>query len=253
MSSIYDRADIYDMLEDKIHLNSYKKHWQTILQGKNIQSFLDVSIGSGSVTLPLCELGIQLAGSDLSEEMIKKCKLKASAARYDVELKRCDFRNLSCWNGKQFDCVASTGNSLPHVNNKDVFTALEQMNSLVKKGGYLYLDTRNWEKILNEKNRFYVYNPFFVKEDRVNLVQVWDYDSEDTITFNLLYTFEKENHIYRKEVFKEKYYPMKKELFISKLKRMGYTEISVYCFPSNFKMLEFELIDWYCIMAKKND
>ena len=113
--------------------------------------------------------------------------------------------------------------------------------------------TRNWEKILNEKNRFYVYNPFFVKEDRVNLVQVWDYDSEDTITFNLLYTFEKENHIYRKEVFEEKYYPMKKELFISKLKRMGYTEISVYCFPSNFKMLEFELIDWYCIMAKKND
>lgn len=40
MSSIYDRADIYDMLEDKIHLNSYKKHWQTILQGKNIQSFV---------------------------------------------------------------------------------------------------------------------------------------------------------------------------------------------------------------------
>ena len=54
-------------------------------------------------------------------------------------------------------------------------------------------------------------------------------------------------------MFEEKYYPMKKELFISKLKRMGYTEISVYCFPSNFKMLEFELIDWYCIMAKKND
>ena len=47
---------------------------------------------------------------------------------------------------KQFDCVASTGNSLPHVNNDDVLTALEQMNSLVKKGGYLYLDTRNWEK-----------------------------------------------------------------------------------------------------------
>ena len=34
---------------------------------------------------------------------------------------------------KQFDCVASTGNSLPHVNNDDVLTALEQMNSLVKK------------------------------------------------------------------------------------------------------------------------
>ena len=188
MSSIYDRTDIYDLLEDQTHWSAYKKHWKTLLQGKNVHSFLDVSIGSGSVTLPLCELGVQLAGSDLSEEMIRKCKEKASAAGYEIELKSCDFRKLSCWEGKQFDCVASTGNSLPHVNNDDVLTALEQMNSLVKKGGYLYLDTRNWEKILNEKRRFYLYNPVFAKKCRVNLVQVWDYSSEDTITFNLLYT-----------------------------------------------------------------
>ena len=61
--------------------------------------------------MPLCELGVQLAGSDLSEEMIRKCKEKASAAGYEIELKSCDFRKLSCWEGKQFDCVASTGNS----------------------------------------------------------------------------------------------------------------------------------------------
>lgn len=220
MSSIYDRTDIYDLLEDQTHWSAYKKHWKTLLQGKNVHSFLDVSIGSGSVTLPLCELGVQLAGSDLSEEMIRKCKEKASAAGYEIELKSCDFRNLSCWEGKQFDCVASTGNSLPHVNNDDVLTALEQMNSLVKKGGYLYLDTRNWEKILNEKRRFYLYNPVFAKKCRVNLVQVWDYSSEDTITFNLLYTFEKENQIVQREIFEEKYYPIKKEMILSKLKIM---------------------------------
>ena len=72
MSSIYDRTDIYDLLEDQTHWSAYKKHWKTLLQGKNVHSFLDVSIGSGSVTLPLCELGVQLAGSDLSEEMIRK-------------------------------------------------------------------------------------------------------------------------------------------------------------------------------------
>ena len=119
-------------------------------------------------------------------------------------------------------------------------------------------------KILNEKRRFYLYNPVFAKKCRVNLVQVWDYSSEDTITFNLLYTFEKENQIVQREIvddekvkihqiFEEKYYPIKKEMILSKLKMMGYTNISVYCFPSYFKMPEFELVDWYCIMAKKND
>ena len=50
MSSIYDRTDIYDLLEDQTHWSAYKKHWKTLLQGKNVHSFLDVSIGSGSVT-----------------------------------------------------------------------------------------------------------------------------------------------------------------------------------------------------------
>lgn len=27
MSSLYDRADIYDMFEDKDHHSWYKKHW----------------------------------------------------------------------------------------------------------------------------------------------------------------------------------------------------------------------------------
>ena len=57
----------------------------------------------------------------------------------------------------------------------------------------------------------------------------------------------------QREIFEEKYYPIKKEMILSKLKMMGYTNISVYCFPSYFKMPEFELVDWYCIMAKKND
>ena len=52
MSSVYDRTDIYDLLEDQTHWSAYKTHWKTLLQGKNIHSFLDVSIGSGSVTLP---------------------------------------------------------------------------------------------------------------------------------------------------------------------------------------------------------
>ena len=56
MSSVYDRTDIYDLLEDQTHWSAYKTHWKTLLQGKNIHSFLDVSIGSGSVTLPLCVL-----------------------------------------------------------------------------------------------------------------------------------------------------------------------------------------------------
>lgn len=36
----------------------------------------------------------------------------------------------------------------------DVLKTLEQMDALVKDGGYLYFDLRNWEKIVREKERF---------------------------------------------------------------------------------------------------
>lgn len=147
MPTIYDRADIYDLIEDENRYNVYKKHWKTILQNRHIETLLDVSIGSGNVTLPLADLGVCISGSDLSETMLESCKKKAQAKNMDIELQCCDFRTVSKRFAKQFDCVASTGNSLPYVSNEDVLKTLEEMDSLVRPGGYLYFDIRNWDKL----------------------------------------------------------------------------------------------------------
>ena len=122
---------------------------------------MDVSIGTGDMTLPLQELGIDIYGSDLSEAMLSRCNAKAVAKDRPIELKCNDFRDLSCWGDRQFDCVASTGNALAYVSNEDVLTALERMDEHVCPGGYLCFDSRNWELIQKTKQRFYVYNPFF--------------------------------------------------------------------------------------------
>ena len=81
MSSIYDRTDIYDLLEDQTHWSAYKKHWKTLLQGKNVHSFLDVSIGSGSVTLPLCELGDSTCRFRFERRNDKKMQRKSFCGR----------------------------------------------------------------------------------------------------------------------------------------------------------------------------
>lgn len=251
MASLYNRADIYDLFEDENRYNAYKKHWETVLDNKNIHSMLDVSIGSGSVTLPVVDLNVELCGSDLSEAMLKNCQKKADSKHQKIELQCSDYRDLSCWGERKFDCVASTGNSLGYVDNEDVLKTLEQMDSLVKEGGYLYFDTRNWDKILKERNRFYLYNPMYRGEHRVNVVQVWDYNDDGSVTFNILYTFEKDNQIFQKEKFEEHYYPIGKALLLNKLEEMGYTDIEVKCFPAYFEMVEFERIDWYCVIARK--
>lgn len=250
MPNLYDRADIYDLFETEDRFNAYKRHWERVLQGTAIHTLLDVSIGSGCVTLPLAELGVELSGSDLSETMLNHCRKKAERRGYPVDLLQSDFRDLQCWNGKRFDCVASTGNSLPYVTNDEVLSALTKMDSFVAEGGYLYLDTRNWDRILRERQRFYLYNPFYDDETRVNLVQAWDYLADGSMTFNLLYTFERNHKIFQKEIFEEHYHPLPRQLVLDKLEKLGYREIRQFCFPA-FIEQDAEECEWYCILAKK--
>ena len=148
--------------------------------------------------------------------------------------------------------MASTGNAIAYVSNDDVDLVIEQMDSHVSDNGYIYIDTRNWDKILKDKNRFYLFNPFFVNGERVNFIQVWDYNTDGSMTFNLLYTFEKNNKIYRKEKFEEHYYPVSKDLLINRLNELGYSDIQVLGFPSYFPMKNSDEIEWYTIFAKKN-
>lgn len=251
MEKLYDRTDIYDLFDNDDKYNAIRKHWEKLCSGKEIGSFLDVSIGTGSLTLPLADMGVALYGSDLSEAMLRRCAQKAEEKGLAVNLRQSDFRELTAHFDERFDCVGSTGNSLPYVSNEEILQVLEQMDSLVKDGGYLYFDMRNWDKILKEKLRFYLYDPVFLKDMRVNLIQVWDYNADATMTFNLLYTFERDGKIFQKEKFEEHYVPVKRELLIGKLKELGYREIQILCHPAYFEGVDPQKADWYCVMAKK--
>lgn len=250
MGALYDRADIYDLIETEERFSVYRQHWEQTLGGLNIRTLLDVSIGSGSVTLPLLELGVAVYGSDLSGAMLERCRKKAERRGWSVDLRQSDFRDLGCWSGMTFGCVASTGNSLPYVENDAVLDVLGRMDRLVEPGGYLYFDTRNWDQILRDRQRFYLYNPFFDGETRVNLVQAWDYLEGGDMIFHLLYTFERENRIFQKEIFDERYFPVARQLLLDRLVELGYGEIRQSCFPSLLKK-DPEQAEWYCVLAKK--
>lgn len=59
-----------------------KAHWEAVLSGLSVRTALDVSIGTGSLTLPLAALGVSLYGSDLSETMLARCRERQSNAAF---------------------------------------------------------------------------------------------------------------------------------------------------------------------------
>ena len=251
MGRLYDRAEIYDLMEDDARYMWNLGHWQKLFQNKGIQTMLDVSIGSGAMTLPVLDMGITLSGSDLSESMLKRCREKAEKKGCYIRTVQCDFRKVSACFHETFDCVASSGNSLAYVPNGDVVQTLHEMDRLVSPGGYLYLDTRNWDKILREHQRFYLYNPVFREEDRINLMQVWDYPDDGTIIFNLLYTFERDGKIFQKEIFEEHYHPIPSTLIFDAIQNVGYNDIEIYPCPAVAKERPLEELAWYAVLAHK--
>ena len=115
MASVYDRSDIYDLFDSPKKDDMTKAHWEAVLSGLSVRTALDVSIGTGSLTLPLAALGVSLYGSDLSETMLARCREKAAERGLSVDLRQSDFRALTAHFDRTFDCVMSTGNSLAYV------------------------------------------------------------------------------------------------------------------------------------------
>lgn len=248
MDNLYSNGLLYDMTYDADMDSRVKKYWEHVLDGCDINTIHDCSIGTGQLTLALAMMGYELSGSDLSEEMLESCKNNALSRGLNIPLKKCDFRCLTEAYDSAFDCVLSTGNSLPHVTNEDVKTALAEMDRLVAPSGYLYLDTRNWDKILRDHQRFFFYHPWFLEQERINLTQVWDYNNDGTMTFNLLYTFEKDQKPYKKEISSVTYYPISGALLERFLTDMGYRILKK---EPHFQNAAIEDCDWYYILAKK--
>lgn len=248
--SLYDRADIYDLRFDQRGWDIFREHYQTIFSGTGVKTVLDCSIGSGNLTLELAELGYQVTGSDLNQAMLSKCREKAEKKGLAVELFCSDFREIDQTAPGKYDCVMSTGNSLPYVSNEDVLRTLAAMDRLVNPGGYLYLDTRNWDNILAENQRYYFYRPMFHDGLRVDTIQFWEHHGDGTITFHIVFTLERDGKVLQREVFQELYHPIKRRVIEDALKKMGY---QVERFAPHPVQAPFpaEQSEWYCILAKK--
>lgn len=247
--SLYQSIELYDLFYNQRKEIKLRGHYEELFSGKNIKSIHDCSFGTGDLTMVLSDMGYKVSGSDLSEEMLEAGMRKAEERSLDINLFKSDFRHVKDKIEEPLDLWISTGNSLPHIPNGEVKATIKEWAACIKEGGYIYLDLRNWDKIVDEKQRFYTYNPYIMGDTTVNLVQVWDH-SDDCVVFNLLYTFLKDNKIYRKETVTTTYYPLKKDLLIEALEEAGFVDIEI-----NELVLRsgkpFEELDWYTVMARK--
>lgn len=101
------------------------------LQGESCRRLLEIGAGTGQDSAFFAEHGLQVVATDLSPEMVARCREKGLDARV------MDFLHLDFPAGS-FDAVYAL-NCLLHVPNADLPTVLEVIASLLRPGGLFFL------------------------------------------------------------------------------------------------------------------
>ncbi len=132
-----ERSSTFDLSPGHVIANRKEENaWKSLLQdqiGGNNKKILDIGTGTGFLSLMLAEMGYEVVGLDISEEMIEKAKKKAIDRGVKVEFKLGDAENLPFEAGS-FDALVNRAVlwTLPDPKN-----AIAEWKRVLKSGGKL--------------------------------------------------------------------------------------------------------------------
>lgn len=191
-------------------------------------AILDCACGMGLLPIALARHGYRnVTGSDASEGMIRIANERAGAENSEARFLVCSWEDLPSHFGAQFDLVLCCGNCIGHCpDEQSMAKSLQAMYSILKPGGHLVLDSRNWEKIMQERNRF---TNFGVRErdgTRCIPLYVWSYPEEfaGQLTAEVVLVFEREKLVFTR-AYPIVYYPFRFEQLRACLMKTGFDNI----------------------------
>ncbi|XP_076324770.1 glycine N-methyltransferase [Tachypleus tridentatus] len=142
------------------------KHYRMFLTGllkdHNCKHVLDVACGTGIDSIMLLEEGFKVTSVDASDKMLKYALKERWNRRKDPAfdgwvIEEANWLTLPediVKPGHGFDCVICLGNSFAHLpdflgNLENQKTAIRNFYEMIKPGGYLIIDHRNYDYIID--------------------------------------------------------------------------------------------------------
>ncbi len=134
-------AEFYDELTLNVAYDKRAAYLAVLLAkfGHNAGLTLDLACGTGSLTLELAKMGIDIYGVDASEEMLAIANEKAFEQNIDTMFLRQKMQELDLY-GTIDTCICSL-DSINHLTEiDDVEKAFSKVSLFMNKGGYFVFD-----------------------------------------------------------------------------------------------------------------
>lgn len=128
--------------------------------GLENSKILDTSLGTGATSIGLKLAGIdEVVSNDLDQDAVSKAVEEAKrigrlhGRSINLDVRHRDWRELASNFENEFDAVICTGNSLTYLfRREDQFQALANFHAVLKHGGLLVVDERNYAEHFLEGN-----------------------------------------------------------------------------------------------------
>lgn len=113
---------------------------------------LDAACGTGVDAAVLARRGFTVWAADGSEAMVEVAAARFQRERLAIPLVRSAWADLPAAISERFDVVLCPGNSLVHAAGRDAMVqALTGLRRMACPGGYVVIDSRNWDKLHAER------------------------------------------------------------------------------------------------------
>jgi glycine/sarcosine N-methyltransferase len=137
---------------------------------------LDAACGTGSNAAALARRGYRVRATDGSDAMVAQAAARFGREHLEVPVSRSLWADLPAAVDERFDVVLCIGNSLVHADRREAMIgALAGLRQMARPGGHVVVDSRNWEKLHDERRTVRVADRVITRDGRRCIsLYVWE-------------------------------------------------------------------------------
>ena len=217
-------AASYDRLTNDVDYAAVVDFYQEILrrEGLKPRTAVDLACGTGSVTALLAQLGIQVTGVDMSEEMLCVASQKAQKLENPPVFvcQRLEQLRLP----RAVDLAVCALDSLDYITNPaDCAEAIRRVYKALNPGGCFIFDVNTPEKLRAMDGQV-----FLDEDDDVYCVWRGEFDEESNICTYGMDLFQRQGNTWLRSWEEHREYAYDAQTLTGYLRDAGFTSIRVY-------------------------
>lgn len=182
MDQYRDFAFIYDELMNEVDYDGWVRYIEDIIKDENaqVQNILELACGTGNLTIPLTKKNYDIAGIDISDEMLSVAREKAEKEGVELVLLQQDIAELD-FDITNLDCVLCACDGFNYITyDDDLENVFAKTYELLKEEGIFIFDISSFYKLStvlgnntygeNREDVAYMWQNYF--DDEENLVEM---------------------------------------------------------------------------------